>query len=51
MVLWYAHESEDIGFSLVHERGNIRHFGMQLIGDLAIACSRPQSRPEQRRCQ
>jgi hypothetical protein len=35
MILREAHEGEDVGLRLVHERGELRHFGTQLIGDLA----------------
>src|SRR5689334_24204635 len=40
MILREAHEGEDIGFRLVHERGELRHFRTQLIGDLAPLLAR-----------
>jgi hypothetical protein len=35
MIVREAHEGEDILFGLGHVRGELRHFGTQLIGDLA----------------
>ena len=35
MILWEAHEGEDVSLGFIHERGELRHFGTQLIGNLA----------------
>ena len=40
MILREAHEGEGIGFRLVHERGELRHFRTQLIRDLAPLLAR-----------
>jgi len=33
MIFREAHEGEDVGFRVVHERGELRYFRTQLIGD------------------
>jgi hypothetical protein len=40
LILREAHEGEDIGLRLVHERGELRHFRTELIGDLAPLLAR-----------
>jgi hypothetical protein len=35
MIFREAHEGQHIGLCFVHERGALRHFGTQLIGDLS----------------
>ncbi len=34
MIFREGHEGEHVGLGFVHERGELRHFGTQLIGDL-----------------
>src|SRR5918993_681795 len=34
MIFREAHEGEHVGFGLVHESGELRHVGTQLVGDL-----------------
>lgn len=40
MIFREAHEGEDIGLGLVHQHCELRHFGAQLIGDLAPLAAR-----------
>src|SRR6185312_1077372 len=35
MILWEAHEGEDVSLSVIRERGELRHFGRHLIRNLA----------------
>ena len=35
VILGKAHESQDIGFRVIHQRGEFGHLGPELIGDLA----------------
>jgi hypothetical protein len=40
VILRESHEGEHVGFRLVHQRGELRHLGTQLIGHLAALLAR-----------
>ena len=50
MLLREGHVGQHVGLGLIHEGGELRQLGAQLIGDrCAIACWRPRRRPGRRR--
>ena len=40
MIFWEAHEGEDVSLGFIHERGQLRDFGAQLIRNLAPLLAR-----------